>query len=120
MLLYPGKSKKAKEHRRQDTNWHPWLTTKKREPLGSRVLRHDVIICHGHIPIFRKDQVVQYRDIQEGSGLLDFLGDLQVSFRRLQIAGGMVVSKYDTGSVGFDGNLVDDAYIGDRPAKTAL
>lgn len=66
--------------------------TKKMEPPGSPALWHEIVICHRHVPILRKDQVIENRDIQEGSSLLDLLGNLQVSLGGLQVAGRMVVS----------------------------
>jgi hypothetical protein len=38
--------------------------------------------------------VIQNRDIQIGTGLLDLLGDLQVNFEWLQVAGGMVMNNF--------------------------
>jgi len=64
--------------------------------------------------------MIQNRDIQESTGFLDLLGNLQVSLGGLQIAGWMVVCQDNSRSVGFNGDLVDHPDIGNSPAETAL
>ena len=46
------------------------------DPLG-----HQVIISHRQVTLIGKNQVIQYREIQHLSGILDFLRDFQIGFR---------------------------------------